>query len=91
MTQDQYQVLEERLTRIEEAVRQVKELLQETKGKDDDLEWWQKIAGRHKNSPVFDEMVRLGRQMREADRPQARAKKTNSPKKGSAPRSKKAG
>jgi hypothetical protein len=32
-------------------------------------EWLRRISGRFKDDPDFDEIVRLGREMREADRP----------------------
>jgi hypothetical protein len=35
-----------------------------------DLPWWERIAGRFENDPVFDEIVRLGRQYRESLRPE---------------------
>jgi hypothetical protein len=30
--------------------------------------WWERIAGRFENDPVFDEIVRLGHQYRESQR-----------------------
>jgi hypothetical protein len=32
-------------------------------------EWLRRISGRFKDDPDFDEMVRLGREIREADQP----------------------
>lgn len=43
--------------------------------------WWHENAGRFANDPVFDEIVRLGREYRESLRPRRqnmkRAKKSN--------------
>lgn len=37
--------------------------------------WWDADAGRFANDPVFDEMIRLGRKAREAERPKRKATK----------------
>jgi hypothetical protein len=42
--------------------------------------WWQTTAGRFKDDPVFDEIVRLGREYRESMRPD-RSKKKNTKRK----------
>jgi hypothetical protein len=34
-----------------------------------DQPWWERIAGRFENDPTFDEIVRLGREYRESQRP----------------------
>ena len=41
--------------------------------------WWQTTAGRFANDPVFDEIVRLGREYRESQHPDY-AKKKRKPK-----------
>ena len=37
--------------------------------------WWREDAGRFANDPVFDEIVRLGREYRESQRPGERRSK----------------
>ena len=36
--------------------------------------WWREDAGRFANDPVFDEIVRLGREYRDSQRPGRRSK-----------------
>jgi hypothetical protein len=55
--------------RVEALERQMQELTSPPARKKD----WRKTIGMSANDPVFDEMVELGRQYREADR--ARAKR----------------
>lgn len=43
--------------------------------------WWVEGAGRFKDDPVFDEIVRLGREYRESLRPGAKKRQTKSTKK----------
>jgi hypothetical protein len=60
--------LEDRVTRLEQELRQVKAQF----GGKRDVPWYRQILGEFKDDPVFDEIVRLGRQIREADRKRAR-------------------
>ncbi len=62
--------LEERIGQLEQELRQVKSELAEIKGPR--RPWWEQIAGSHKDSPVFDEIVRLGKEIRDAERPRTR-------------------
>jgi len=59
------EALEERLTAVEEEVKQLKQAKEPNKS-DDDVPWWKRIIGIHANTPGFDEAVRLGREWREA-------------------------
>ena len=60
--------LEERVTQLEMELRKVKAQL----GPRRQEPWYRQILGEFKDDPVFDEIVRLGRQIREADRKRAR-------------------
>jgi hypothetical protein len=64
------------LTRRVEALEQsLQELRQEIRDKPKGQgRWWRTGAGRFANDPVFDEIVRLGREYRESLRPGARKK-----------------
>lgn len=42
-----------------------------------DPRWWLATAGRFKDDPVFDEIVRLGREWRESQRPGRKKKKVS--------------
>jgi hypothetical protein len=58
--------LERQLLALEESVA----LLWAKVDKDNDPHpWWQKTAGAFKNDPVFEEIVRLGKEYRESLRP----------------------
>ena len=59
--------LEQRVARIE---RELRLKPKRTSGK-----WWIDSAGRFENDPVFEEMVRLGREYRESLRPKPRKRK----------------
>jgi uncharacterized protein (UPF0335 family) len=62
--------LAERVQRLEEEVRQLK-------GQADTRPWWEKIAGSHKDDPVFAEIVRLGAAIRRAERRQSQSGKSS--------------
>ena len=61
--------LTKRVTQLEHDLRQL-----EAKLNADGQPWWKKIIGRHKGDEAFAEIVRLGREIREAERKGARAK-----------------
>lgn len=64
------QEMEKRLTALEEAVSQL-----QRQGNGEQIvhsRWWATAAGRFANDPVFDEIVRLGREHRESLRPGTR-------------------
>ena len=57
--------VEHRLTNIEHELRQIKERLDgKNKGN-----WISRMRGQFKNDPVFDEIVRLGKEIRDAELP----------------------
>ena len=60
------EALEERLTAVEAEVRQLKQA-KETDKSENDLPWWEKIRGRFKDDPAYDEAMRLGREWRDAE------------------------
>jgi hypothetical protein len=56
--------------RLQELERVVEQLQQRVDGlADPDRRWWIEDAGRFANDPIFDEIVRLGRQHRKTRRP----------------------
>jgi hypothetical protein len=58
--------LEQRLTVLEEAVRQLQEDL---KGRKPAADWLDRVIGSMKDEPAFDEVLAYGRAIRHADRP----------------------
>lgn len=66
--------------RVEELEREVARLQQERNGTHDDRPWWEKTAGRFKDDPEFDEIVRLGREYRESLRPKPKRKRKTAKK-----------
>ena len=58
--------IEERLTALE---LQVAQLLKQQSTTQKKPSWFEKIAGSFKDDPEFDEVLRLGREIRNADRP----------------------
>lgn len=59
------QTLEERIARLEREV----DLLKGRKRNEGKTDWIAQITGSFADDPDFDEIVRLGREMRQADRP----------------------
>jgi hypothetical protein len=64
--------LAKRLATLEKTVADLKAKLEKA---DPALPWWEAHAGRFANDPIFDEMVRLGREYRESLRPGRRKAK----------------
>jgi hypothetical protein len=58
------QELKERLERLEEEVAELKSQFGSKKGEP----WWRRTVGMFKGDKAFAEIVRLGRQIREAER-----------------------
>jgi hypothetical protein len=58
--------VEERLAAVEVEVAELKRRLPPAGG---EKNWIQKITGSFKDDPEFDEILRLGREIRQADRP----------------------
>jgi hypothetical protein len=69
--------LAERLGALEKAVQQLEAKISQPP--DQNRRWWVEDAGRFKNDPVFDEIVRLGREYRESLRPGTRKAKRARP------------
>lgn len=67
------QTLEKRVASLESELAQLKKSLEPQKAKP----WWEQIAGKFANDPVYDEAVRLGREYRESLRPPAKRKMKN--------------
>jgi hypothetical protein len=65
--------LEARLTSLEKAIAQLQD--QVNKALAPSGPWWKTEAGRFANDPVFDEIIRLGREYRESLHPDRRKKK----------------
>jgi len=58
--------LERRLTALEEAVRELQEVIHSRQPAPD---WLERMAGTMKDEPAFDEVLAQGRAIRQADRP----------------------
>lgn len=58
--------LDQRMTAIEESVRELREVLN-ARGPDPD--WLDRVIGSMKDQPDFDEVLALGRAIRQADTP----------------------
>ncbi|HZU37720.1 MAG TPA: hypothetical protein VFA18_17505 [Gemmataceae bacterium] len=56
--------LERRVLVLEQELRDLKERL----GGQREIPWYRQILGQFKHDPTFDEIVRLGRQIRESQR-----------------------
>ncbi|HMC63317.1 MAG TPA: hypothetical protein VKI65_00100 [Gemmataceae bacterium] len=64
MTADTLRQLEERVTRLEEELREVKALLPHQARKP----WWERTAGMFEGDEAFAEIVRLGQKIRREER-----------------------
>ncbi len=58
--------LDQRMTAIEESVRELREVL---KARGPDPDWLDRVIGSMKDQPDFDEVLALGRAIRQADTP----------------------
>ena len=58
--------LEQRMTALEDAVREQEEAM---KGRKPAADWLDRVIGSMKDEPAFDEVLALGRAIRQADRP----------------------
>jgi hypothetical protein len=63
---EELELLEKRVTQLEQEVLQLKS----NASNGSSQPWWQRIAGRFENDPVYDEIVRLGREYRQAQLPE---------------------
>ena len=59
---DELQLLQDRVAQLELDVSQLKA----QPGDRSSGPWWERITGRFENDPVFDEIVRLGKEYRES-------------------------
>lgn len=66
--------LEKRITALEKAVEELRVQIAQT-FEQKTSHWWHDEAGRFANDPVFEEIVRLGREYRESLRPDYKKKK----------------
>ena len=67
------QKLEKRVAILESDLAQLRKSLAPHKAKP----WWEQIAGKFANDPVYDHAMRLGREYRESLRPPAKQKLKN--------------
>jgi hypothetical protein len=67
--------LEDRVAELEKTVTELKAQLAQANGKPEGWEWWREGAGRFANDPVFDEIVRLGKEWRDKQLPEYMKKK----------------
>lgn len=68
--------IEERLRRVEAELAELKQ----SKQREDAVPWYRKIAGQFDNDPVFDEIVRLGKEIRDSERSPKRIQPSKSPR-----------
>ena len=66
--QESVDALEERVTLLEAEAARLK-ARQATATPEDAAPWWKKLVGIYEGDPDFEEVVRLGREYREAQRP----------------------
>lgn len=66
--------------RVAELEREIAKLKQGRNGAHDDRPWWERTAGKFKDDPEFDEIVRLGREYRESLRPKPKRKRKTAKK-----------
>ena len=70
--------LKELETRVEELAKELKELRNQIQNGDKEkTPWWIRRGRTFANDPVYDEIVRLGREYRESLRPAGKGKKKN--------------
>ena len=62
-----------RVTRLEKSVEELREQLRAREAPQ--KPWWEEIAGKFANDPVYDEAMRLGREYRESLRPKSLKRK----------------
>ena len=67
--------LSELTKRVDELEKQLAEVQKKMANSSAAQPWWMTGAGRFKNDPVFDEIVRLGREYRESLHPDRKKKK----------------
>jgi hypothetical protein len=67
--------LAKRVEALEKAVAELQAQVKGTPFPDPDRPWWRLDAGRFRDDPVFEEIIRLGREYRESLRPKPRKKK----------------
>jgi hypothetical protein len=58
--------LDQRMTALEQAVRELQEVMKARKPEPD---WLDRVIGSMKDEPAFDEVLAYGRAIRQADRP----------------------
>jgi len=58
--------LDQRMTAMEEAVRELQEVL---KARKPSLDWLDRVIGSMKDEPAFDDVLAYGRAIRQSDRP----------------------
>jgi hypothetical protein len=79
------QELETRVSQLEGKLAEMQETLESIAGKKNHPNphgpWWITTAGRFKDDPVFEEIVRLGREYRKAQLPSYMKKKRRTKKK----------
>ena len=62
MMDEDIQLLKDRVAKLEQEVGELKS----NSVRQVEQPWWERIAGRFENDPAFEEIVRLGREHREA-------------------------
>ena len=73
--------LQARVDALEKQVELLRDQLAQQSPEKKSPYWWRDQAGRFANDPIFDEIVRLGREYRESQRPGTRRKEARAKKK----------
>ena len=74
--------LENRVAELEKTIAELE--AQPANGKKEKRAWWHEDAGRFANDPVFDEIVRLGKEYRDSLHPDYKKRKKAAAKKKAA-------
>ena len=72
--------LNELAKRVAELERQLEDVKKKVEKPSDGLPWWMTGTGRHANDPVFDEIIKLGKQYRDSQNPDRKKAKPKKPK-----------
>lgn len=72
--------LNELAKRVAELEKQLDDVKKRVAKEPEVLPWWMTGTGRHANNPVFDEIVKLGKQYRDSLHPDVKKAKPKKPK-----------
>lgn len=70
--------IEQRLAKLEQKLAKIDKKLDQLIPPDASRPWWEECAGKFANDPIYDEMVKYGREYRESLRPRDEEEGTKS-------------